>query len=191
MIPRWAGRQTASCRVRSQVRRQALGRGGPRLAGGGGARRYQWRCPSSTAPGAPPWPAGGAGTPWRPQSPACCVWALGPGRAHQRPRQPRRTPCRRRREALCSAAGQSPPTTCPQRSPSRQHSHATFQLRAHFLVHLDQAATVVDEHSIQAPVLNVDPKNKVQLLGFLKSSEKAKDRLKQINPLTHHLSVYN
>lgn len=34
-------------------------------------------------------------------------------------------------------------------------------------------------------MLNVHPKNKVQLLGFLKCSEKAKDRLKQINPLTH------
>ena len=151
----------------------------------GGARHYRWRCPSSTAPGAPPWPAGGAGTPWRPQSPACCVWAPGPGRAHQRPRQPRRTPCRRQRETPRSPTGQSPPTTFPRRSPPWQHSHATFQLWAHFLIHLDQAATVVDEHSIQVPVFNVDPENKVQFLRFFKCSEKAKDKFKQINPLTH------
>ena len=80
----------------------------------GGVWRYQWRCPSSTVLGAPPWPAAGAGTPWRPQSPACCVWAPGPGRAHRRPQQPHHTPYRRWRKTPWSPTGQSPPTTCPR-----------------------------------------------------------------------------
>lgn len=66
-----------------------------------------------------------------------------------------------------------------------RHSHAPFQLWAHFLIHLDQAATVVDEHAVQVPVFYVDPKNKVQFFGFFKCSEKTKDKFKQINPLTH------
>ena len=42
-----------------------------------------------------------------------------------------------------------------------QYSHAPFQLWSHFLIHLDQAATVVDKHAIQIPVFDVDPKNKI------------------------------
>lgn len=55
-----------------------------------------------------------------------------------------------------------------------QYSHAPFQLWAHFLIHLDQAATVVDEHAIQVPVFDIDPKNKIQFLRFFKCSEKTK-----------------
>lgn len=48
-----------------------------------------------------------------------------------------------------------------------QDSHATLQLWAHLLIHLDQPTAVINEHAIQLTLLNVHPKDKIQLLGLL------------------------
>lgn len=46
-------------------------------------------------------------------------------------------------------------------------SHATLQLRPHLLIHLDQAAAVINEHAVQLALLDVHTKDKIQFFGFL------------------------
>lgn len=66
-----------------------------------------------------------------------------------------------------------------------QDSHATLQLWAHLLIHLDQTTAVINEHAVQVALLNVHPKDKIQLLGFLQRSVEDKTEPEEMLKIKH------